>query len=309
MVRKAFAFALVLAGLLLACDSRRGNAKPSGAQGSASLSSSATVTPVTGPSWLQRRGLTMSQSKMGEMGGTRTPPAPPREQGGEGRSASFLLTGADLYRLSCQSCHGPAGSGSPPEISSLIGPVQGTSVAMIARRMQARGVEVDPDLERQLADEAERDLRDRLQNGGKAMPPFHYLRADEVDSLLAYLDQLAGVPAGPRPAPPVSEPAARVGELMVKGTCHICHDATGPGAGHMAMMRGVIPSLASLPQENSLDSLTRAVRYGPSEMMGGMGRMGMMSRMGGPQMPPFPYFNDQEIEAAYSYLQAYPPKP
>ena len=31
--------------------------------------------------------------------------------------------------------------------------------------------------------------------------------------------------------------------------------------------------------------------------------------MGGTQMPAFPYFTEEEIAAAYFYLEGYPPKP
>lgn len=170
---------------------------------------------------------------------------------------------------------------------------------MIQRRMKARGTEISDEMAREMSVEAEKSLRDRLQNGGKAMPPFSHLRGDEVDVLLAYLDQLAGVPAGSHAARQVTESAARVGEHVVKGTCHICHDATGPGGGHMAMMRGITPSLASLTDEHSLSSLTYQVRHGSS---------GMMMRMGGPQMPSFPYCTEEEIAAAYFYLEGYPPR-
>ncbi len=66
----------------------------------------------------------------------------------------------------------------------------------------------------------------------------------------------------------------------------------------MAMMRGIIPSLASLPADYSLSSVREQVHYGTRMMM-------MMSAN---RMPPFPYFTDPEIAAAYLYLQAYPPR-
>ncbi len=329
MVLKAASLTFAMAGLFLACGSQQGKNKQPGHEAGASPTPSPTysVSPATGPSWLSHLGLTVSQTHMGQMGGTQPIPATarrePRVEANSGlhsemrkflplwRSAPnqagavfnepFLLAGADLYRLNCRSCHGPDGKGSPPEINSLIGPVQAASPAMIERRMKARGTEIGNDMAQQMAAEAEKSLRDRLQNGGKTMPPFKHLRGDEVEALLAYLDHLAGVPAGQHVPRLVTESAARVGEHMVKGTCQICHDATGPGGGHMGMMRGVIPSLASLTEEHSLSSLTNQVRYGSSGMM--------MRMMGGSQMPPFPYFTDEEIAAAYFYLQAYPPRP
>lgn len=319
---------LVLLALLAACGSQQREDKRASAQAGASPAPSTkyAVSPASGPSWLSHLGLRVSQTHMGHMGGTQPIPATARRepqaeansrphsemqkflplwrsasnQAGAVFNEPFLLAGADLYRLNCRSCHGPDGRGSPPEINSLVGPVQAASAAMIERRMKARGAEISDEMTKQMAAEAEKSLLNRLQNGGKSMPPFRHLRGDEIESLLAYLDHLADVPPGNHVPRLVSESAARVGEHMVKGTCQICHDATGPGGGHMGMMRGIIPSLASLTEEHSLSSLTNQVRYGSS---------GMMTMMGGSQMPPFPYFTDEEIAAAYFYLQAYPPQP
>lgn len=44
------------------------------------------------------------------------------------------------------------------------------------------------------------------------------------------LRELAGTPPGEGTGLVVPQSAARVGEHVVKGTCHVCHDATGPGA-------------------------------------------------------------------------------
>jgi mono/diheme cytochrome c family protein len=213
----------------------------------------------------------------------------------------LMLAGEDLYRLSCQSCHGADGKGAPPEINSLIDPVQGTSTVLIKRRMEARGTPISDEFAQQLAAEAQKTLHDRLQNGGKKMPPFRHLRGDEVEALIGYLQKLAGVPSPKNANLLVRESAARVGEHVIKGTCHICHDATGPEGGHMMMMRGIIPSLASLPQGHSLGSVEHQVEYGSSGMMRMM--------MGGETMPALPYFTQEEIAASYFYLVEYPPQP
>jgi hypothetical protein len=63
-----------------------------------------------------------------------------------------------------------------------------------------------------------------------------------------YLEKLASVPSTKRDGLLVQESAARVGEHIVRGTCHVCHDATGPGSGHRALTQGTIPSLASIPE-------------------------------------------------------------
>jgi mono/diheme cytochrome c family protein len=329
------AIVLTLVGLawVLGCEQRRadrpvptavlsGETRP--AAGKTPL-----VTPVSGRSWLHGLGLSVEETRMGQMGGASPPsrtarrePAPAVDRSPSGplgallrrfysilpdeRLASealnepFVLTGADLYRLNCQSCHGPDGTGSPPEINSLIGPVQGTSPALLQQKMKERGRPIDEAFARQLAADGDAPLRERLVKGGKKMPPFTHLAGEEVDALLLYLKQLAGVPEAQEADLRVTQSVARVGEHLVKGTCRICHAATGPGSGHMMMMRGSIPSLASFPEQKSLSDVSRKVLYGPA---------GMRGVMGGDRMPVFPYLTEEEVAAAYVYLATYPPRP
>jgi mono/diheme cytochrome c family protein len=299
---------------------------PAGTQQSAP-----TVTPVSGPSLLKHLGITNTQSSaMGRMGG-QMPAAPSERKEPENltkgtsseplgsminrilslfRSSgklpsellneTFVLAGSDLYRLNCQSCHGPEGKGAPPEIKSLIDPVRGTSPTLLRQRMEDRGHPIEEAFARQLAASADSTLRQRLQQGGEKMPSFRHLRGDEVDALLEYLKKLAGVPNSGHKELLVTQSVARVGEHLVKGTCHICHNATGPGGGHMAMMRGIIPSLESFPAQNSLQQIIRQIKLGSS---------GMMSMMGGEKMPAFPYITEEESAAAYLYLIEYSPNP
>lgn len=325
----------LLALLLLAPGCAKGGISSGRQHDSASDSAQASasrpaglVTAVQGPGWLKHLGLSIPQTRFGQMGGTEPAPSTGRsepELAGENPSSrslggamgrfmmgirqgktvdleeqSFALSGADLYRLNCRSCHGPAGEGAPPEINSLIGPVQATSAALLMERMKKRGSPIDKSMAEQLAGPSEGELRERLRKGGKTMPPFEHLRGDEVEALLGYLETLAGLPPTERSRMLVPQSAARVGEHLVKGTCHVCHDATGPGGGHMAMTSGIIPSLESFPRQQSVDSVVRQVQYGSS---------GMMQMMGGPQMPTFPYLTKEEVAAAYFYLAKYPPKP
>jgi len=279
------------------------------------------IPSIQGPSWLKHLGLTVSQTRMGQMGGTDPTPGTARREpelargvsGGPGSLNSiiqrflstfrsnpeqasailnekFVVAGSDLYRWNCQGCHGPDGKGATPEINSLLGPVQGSSPALTRKRMEARGIDPDDDMIKQVSELAEASLRDRLQHGGKSMPSFEYLRRDEVEALVGYLEKLAAVPPTKRDGLVVPESAARVGEHIVRGTCHICHDATGPGGGHMAMMQGIIPSLASMPREHSLSGVVHQVQYGSS---------GMMKMVGAEMMPAYPYFRQEEIAAAY----------
>lgn len=217
-------------------------------------------------------------------------------------NAPFTLVGRDLYRLSCRSCHGPEGRGAPPEINSLLDPVRATSPDFIEEGQRRQGRRLPPGMAQQLAAEARKTLVDRIANGGKKMPPFHHLAGDEVAALVQYLRALAGVPPGDGQPLEVTESVARVGEHVAKGTCHTCHSATGPGASSMMMfMRGVIPSLASLPQQVSPATVLAKVR------VGSYGGMGMMARMA--RMPVFDYLTDEEVMAAYLYLSRYPPLP
>jgi mono/diheme cytochrome c family protein len=274
-----------------------------------------------GPSWLKHLGLTVSQTRMGQMGGTGPlPPSPYGNQqpptgtpvrpanlnsaiqrflstfrSGPDKAAAilnekFAVSGADLYRWNCQACHGPDGQGAPPEINSVLGPVQGTSPAMTRKRMEARGLDADDDMIQQVTELADASVRDRFQHGGKNMPSFEYLRPDEVEALYGYLEKLASVPPTKRDGLLVPESAARVGEHIVRGTCHVCHDATGPGSGHAAMTQGTIPSLASIPRDHSLSGVVHQVQYGSC---------GMMKITGGDVMPAYPYFTEEEIAAVY----------
>ncbi len=289
---------IVVAAIAVSCN-RAASGKPGDSRSPAS-----TITPVEGPSWLNHLGVNMGYTHLGQRGGTAPPPATARREPQIRQDATtqalgelFTLTGSDLYRINCRTCHGAHGNGAPPEIPSLIGPVQGTSATLIQRRMEQKGTPISEEMAAQMADEAERAIQSRLQKGGEKMPAFPQLRPEELAALLRYLRQLAELP-NTEPIAAVNEPAAHVGEEVIKGTCHICHDATGPGGSRMTiMMRGIVPSLASMPEYQSLDAVVQQVHYGTR----------MMMMMGGNRMPPFPYFTDQEISAAYLYLQAYSP--
>ena len=137
------------------------------------------------------------------------------------------------------------------------------------------------------------------------MPAFEHLDDSEVAALVAFLQQLVGIPeARTVEGPILSLSVARVGEQVVKGTCHICHDATGPGR-HAMMMTVSIPSLASMPVEQSFDDFVAKVRDGVSPPMTMMMRM---MRGGKAKMPEFPYLTPQELAAATIYLTEAPPE-
>ena len=84
------------------------------------------------------------------------------------------------------------------------------------------------------------------------MPSREHLSGGELNLVFAYLGVLAGSPkAGPARHETVNW--ARVGQHVVKGTCHICHDAVGPRPSGEEM-GGKIPSLQSLLYRGRLRS-------------------------------------------------------
>ena len=244
----------------VAASTRDGGAAPPGQHQAPSAASSVAattpVTPVDGVSTLHHRGVTIEQSAMGWAGEWSAPSATVPPGASDGRSeppgGPFIITGADLYRISCRACHRPDGSGAPPEIHALIGPVQAASFEWMMADMQARGRNLAPAFVRQLTASTESDLRTRLRQGGHDMPAFGQISDQEYSVLRPYLDQVAGLkPARPGPRT-IVEPADRVGELIVKGTCHICHDATSSDRRPTTVLSDVIPALASLPQDKSV---------------------------------------------------------
>src|ERR1700694_345983 len=102
------------------------------------------VTPVRGPSNLERVGLRMDISGMGRTGlwgppPTENPVSLPSITYSADITRPSRLSGADLYRLDCQACHQADGGGSPPEINAIIGPVQAPSAAVVAERVKKMG--------------------------------------------------------------------------------------------------------------------------------------------------------------------------
>jgi mono/diheme cytochrome c family protein len=266
-----------------------------------------TITPVEGPSQLQRLRLPLPQTSMGLTGHWGPRPdlfkTTSKAEGSVVRlfGGSTTLSGSDLYRLDCQGCHKADGHGAPPEINTLMDPVQGTSLVLWTRRMQELGRPVDPSFARQIVEGSRADLLNRLVHGGEKMPPFEFLSADEIQALVAYLNVLADVPDASRPRQ-VTEPVLRVGEHLVKGTCHICHPATGSWPDPQALLDGAIPPLSGFTGRFTLSELIQKVRHGaPVEMSAAH----VMFRG---RMPVFNYLSDEEVESVYMYLAAYPPQ-
>jgi mono/diheme cytochrome c family protein len=266
------------------------------------------ITPVSGPSWLNRLKISFDRTSMGRMGQNTPPPSVRYEPkwnqlaGSEDLNERFVLSGSDLYRLDCESCHQPDGRGSPPEIHSLIEPVQATSAPFMEQRMKAVGRPITAAMAREMAASGEAAIRTRLLKGGEKMPAFDHLQGAEVDALLAFLRELAGVPGAASQQIRIAESYTRVGEHLVKGTCHICHAATGPGTNPEALLSNELPSLASFPREKTIFFVMQKVRQGAPVAVG------PLHEVSGGRMPVFSYLTDDEVAAAYLYLIIYPPR-
>ena len=263
------------------------------------------VTPVAGPSWLNRLGLRYSDTSLGRSGATYGPP-PAQRPSRPGAAPLAVgrpveLSGADLYRLNCQSCHGVEGTGSPPEIKSVLGLVQGSSLQLVRLHLQKEGTASAGSAARVQATRARADLYRRIQKGGQRMPALAHLQEADINAVYAYLTLLAAAPD----APPQSRQTtswARLGEHVVKGTCHICHDAVGPRPSGQALAQGTIPPFTILLEDKPVVDFVTKVRSGAPVMMGDpafhyRGRM-----------PVFPFLQDVEVAAAYMFLVDYPPQ-
>jgi mono/diheme cytochrome c family protein len=269
------------------------------------LAQDAAVTPVDGDSWLSHLHRSFEETAMGKtwrLGPARALPDEALNSAPSASSADMVvLHGADLYRLNCQGCHGESGLGAPPEIASIINPVRSSSVALVMQRMQTMGADVTRAQAAELAGQSKNALLQRLHNGGQDMPSFSYLSDAEVRSLLAYLNLLADVPNAGSQQVTVRESHARVGELIVKSTCHTCHAATGPNPDSTELAAGAIPPLATLTARVNRAGLIRKITAGAPVMMGASSD----SVRG--RMPVFFYLHQSEAADVHAYLEAYPP--
>jgi mono/diheme cytochrome c family protein len=267
------------------------------------------ISPVEGESWLNHLNRSFGDTSMGKTWHLGPPASGTEKELSSGQATlligcttqSTTLRGADLYRLNCRGCHGEAGLGAPPEINSIIDPVRATSVRLLQERMKKVGASLSAAQATQLAQQAQAALLQRLHNGGKSMPPFSQLNEAEVRSILAYLRQLAGFPGAENEQIAVSESPVRVGELIVKSTCHICHSAAGPNPSPEQLLNGVIPPLETLTTRKNQSGLVEKVTAGAPVLMG---KPAMLFRG---RMPVFHYLTPSEAADVYLYLTVYPP--
>lgn len=271
------------------------------------------VTAVKGESWLKHLHRSFNDSSMGKTWDLGPRPPLPGEESprwqlelSPGYAAQpEVLQGSDLYRLNCQGCHGATGSGAPPEINSVINPVRATSVAIILERTKKTGQEMSRAGAAELAKQAKVLLLQRFHKGGEAMPPFPQLTELEIRSIVAYLEQLSEVPGAKRNQIAVKESPARVGEEIVKSTCHVCHSAAGPNPDPQQLYDGAIPPLCTLTTRTGLQEFVRKVTIGAPVVMGTPPLSYRESYRG--RMPVFRYLSQDEAADAYLYLTLYPP--
>jgi len=264
------------------------------------------VTPAAGESWLHHLNRSFGDTSMGKTG--RLGPGSQEDVALQQIQAPIFssrggvtLHGFDLYRLNCQGCHGESGLGAPPEINSVINPVRATSVSLVVARMKERGMDISYSDASKLAQQSKAALSDRLHKGGENMPAFPQLNEAEIQTLLAYLNHLAGVPGSGSDRSAVKESHVRVGELIVKSTCHTCHSAIGPNPGPQELMDGAIPPLSTLTTRKNQSEFVRKVTQGAPVLMG----TPAMPCRG--RMPVFFYLTDEEAADVYLYLRLYPP--
>jgi mono/diheme cytochrome c family protein len=137
--------------------------------------------------------------------------------------------------------------------------------------------------------------------GGLHMPP-PTLSDAEIRSLIAYLELLSDVPGAANRQIAVRESSYRIGEHIVKSTCHVCHSATGANPDPEQIYGGAIPPLSSLTTRVSLPDFVRKVTTGAPITMG------TPPALYRGRMPVFAYLTQDEAAAAYLYLMLYPPK-
>lgn len=268
------------------------------------------VTAVEGESWIHLLHRPFGETSMAKTWGLGPAPPGPGEVSpswqlnlSPGYAGQIItLQGADLYRLNCQGCHGELGHGAPPEINSITGPVQATSVAATMERMRKTGQEMSRSDVSAIARESKALLLQRLRHGGQHMPQPSLSDA-EIRALIPYLEQLSDVPGAQRNQIAVREPSFRVGEHIVKSTCHTCHGASGPNPNPGQILEGAIPPLSTLTTRMSLPEFVRKVTSGAPIVMG----VPPSSYRG--RMPVFAYLTQDEAAAVYLYLILYPPQP
>src|ERR1019366_9766104 len=99
----------------------------------------------------------------------------------------------------------------------------------------------------------------------------------------------------------VQESRVRIGEHIVKSTCHTCHSVTGQDPDAQQLWDGAIPPLSTLTTRKNRSEFIRKVTHGAPVLMGSPP---MLYRG---RMPVFYYLSEDEAADVYLYLTRYPP--
>ena len=206
-------WAIVVAGLLAGSQLTGFGAASEGQTASAHKSTqdqsteATTVTPVAGPSWIHHLGLPYGETTLGRSAATYGPPAEERPGATAmplGVGQPVVLTGADLYRLNCQACHRAEGTGSPPEIKSVLGAVAGSSAEFVRRQLRQQGITGAVSAAREQASRARSDLTTGLNAAGSGC---HRCRISRRPTSLCSTPTSPILPARPMNYPSLGSPS------------------------------------------------------------------------------------------------------
>ncbi len=261
--------------------------------GSVALAATPDATPATGPSWLDKLGRNFDKSALGRVGALgpneQDPElAAPAPKDGSWLRKGFEVRGADLFRFTCRSCHGAGGRGMAPEILPLVNLVKATSAEW--QKQQGAGAADRAKL-------AEKLLQHQITAGGRSMPGFNFLASEESEALLGYLEHLASI-ADPKHADRTLADSGRPGRRADRQG--YLPDLPRGLAGDRQAPDRVGDSAALRHDRLALGEAVR--RRFPASPQGG-GQAGLKGK--GPEVT---YLRDHELEAAYFYLTAYPPR-
>ncbi len=138
-----------------------------------------------------------------------------------------VLTGKDVYRLNCASCHGADRTGDPSHYPTLL------------------------NIEGKLSS---KEIREIIEYGKDAMPAFHHLTQQEVSAIMAFMFD--------EKAQSVEISTTGLGERIFKSNCSSCHRAStdDPKPTNVRMMKPAV--LAGATKRFSKDEFFRIMDSG-----------------------------------------------
>ena len=142
------------------------------------------------------------------------------------------MSGEELFRLNCASCHGQNLQGNPPVYPSL------------------------KDVSKRLSRSA---VHNQIRQGKNLMPPFAHLSQEQREAIIDYL--FSGTSKTVK-----AVTGAEKGEMLVRGNCLSCH-RINPDDPRPAEARGMEPAhLAGVAQRFSYAEFVNIINRGPCYM-------------------------------------------